>query len=397
MAQVFNGFLGSLGNRIMAGPIGAVIRPVVLGAALGGGFAAAPAGCGGPSNQFPDGNIPPLSGQDGGLNNTGPQGQFDHCMPPQRSLTLLVDGQGAVFGNPPMTQVAGSLAISVNRQSIRFPGSGGAGGDGGAGGSAPDAGVSVGSDGWIHFTADGEWASMRIPTPTQPITGQEALMIADRVNGDPISQLLRPNPNGMGNILWSDQFSVFAGADAGTMTNDSNHDGINDKDQLGFLYFIDGAVNPSNCDVSLTIRSRARRTGVLGPVLDRFVFPQYTDGRNDPDFSDEFVTIHQTGLSVPQSNPMIIPQTDGADGRRRTQTVTVCNGNCDDVGDAASNPQEMFMTLIVEPRADAGAPEDGGTHADAGHDGGDGGIPPLPGPDGGTPDGGAPHDAASGG
>lgn len=370
------GFLTSIYSRALCGPMGNFVRPFILGTVLGGGVYACSS-----QNPFPDGTIPGLPGEDGGLNDIGPQGQFDQCMPPNQSLMLFVEGRGAVFGNPPTMPADGSLAISINRQSIRYPGTGGDGGAGGDGGGSPDASVSA--DGLVHFTATGEWASMRTPTAAQPITGVEAGRIANRAGGDPISQLLRPNPSGIGNIRWSDQFAIFANPDP--MVNDSNHDGINDKEQLGFLWPIEGTVNPTNCQVHMTFRTRARRLGVPGPALNYFVFPQYSDGRMDLDGSDEVVTIHQGALRTPDSNPFVLPATPDADGRRRSQLITLCVGTCDDVGDAASNPQEIRMRLVVEPRADAGTPEDAGVHADAHSDAPDGGIPPLPdGGDGGS-------------
>lgn len=398
-----SGFLGSLYNRVMNGPVGNFIRPLALGLGLSGAPAAGSMflhGCADP-NPFPDGTIPPLSGEDGGVNDG-----YRNCLPPSDSLLIMVRGRGSVYGNPPTVPMSmpadGEVYISVNRLSVR---NGSTGGDGGAG---ADAGADTGLNGVLQLTGVGQWASMRYPTSSQPITGTEAGRIANRVQGDPLHDLRRPNASGTGTIGWADVIPILS---ATSMQNDINHDGIYDRYQLGFVWVADITLDTSTCGVSLRLRSTARRPGAsipasgldfdqVGPVFDYFVQPQYSDGRNNQDFGDEVVTLHQGALEV--NGLTLPPVTTDAGVERTSQVVTVCTGNCDDVSDAASNPQTIEVQVIVRPRSNTGTPEDGGTGgsggADAGMDSGDGGIPPLPGSDSGAGgEGGAPSDGGAGG
>lgn len=323
------------------------------------------AGCGDAGPPTGPNGINPLDPPDGGDTTIppGPRNDFGTCFPANHALSILIDGQGATFGTPPSAPADGGSVMALDRESLCFANEPCASGLGLSGGANA-------------FRVRGRWASppLELNNPDAPGYGTMLSRANGRRLGNPLSQLTRPGLTGS----WAQQFpaSVNAG-------------------ELGVTYWIDGEFNSANCGVEMTIFGAVMdpSTGLSDP-LERVALMLYRprgDGNThiaEANFANEMLVIQDTPLDA----TFTFAAVGDADTERRSAPYEVCEGDCDDVSDAASNPQRLVMTLISAPREDAGVGETGTGGSDGGSDAGtggsdggsDSGIPPLPPPDAGS-------------
>ena len=305
-------------------------------------------GCGTESGIGPEG-ITPLGGEDGGLPNTA-RNRFDSCFPPDQGLAILLDGRGAVYGDPPSTPVDGGSAVTIDRESLSFTGESNS------------------------FRANGRWASAPLEfyaqNPGDPGYGMMAQRTSVRANGDPLTSLRRSGMAGS----WADQFPEFAAASG-----------------LGFVWAIDGDFDPEGCHLNIRIRGAVRTaSGGMSDPMSEVAVPLYLprpDGGTrvaTSTFDNEALAI----MSEPIVASLIYPTAVDASGALIGPPTTVCSGgSCGTVRGTTLQRLDVRMAVSPPSDPDAGSVDadvDAGSTLDAGTSDPDGGIPPLADPDAGS-------------
>ncbi len=310
------------------------------------------AGCGGEEGPplDPDGGIAPLDPPDEEdiTPPDTPRNNFAACFSPEESFQLMVDGRGAFFADSDPQDACG--VMHVDRESICL-----------AGEDCDPDGLLGNADGdTLRFIGMARWGDsapieLYTDSPGDPGYGLMATRAQARADASPLYELrgmaLPPSTS------WGDIYPDFASS-------------------LGFAWPIEGELNLTNCDLSLTIYGTVQTIDGFTEPMDQVALPMYSTRTDmlscvaEQNYSNEVVTLFEGPINV------TFP------GGELETTVTVCDANfpCEDV-DGEENPEELTMTLIHEEPASSEEVEDNdtGDDDDSANDDEDtdGGIPPL--------------------